>query len=825
MLFGYVLADDTAPSGGGISSGSAGFGGSGYTAGTASLTGSNFAGGSASGSSNGGVSIGAGGQGNMATAPVNGLSLGPVGNQNQIIGTDLGAQQQPGVKDATSQFKSLGNTAGTAIRTSIEDPFQVSVQIRTGLFLNRYGYDLLSSPSSFAPNDSLPASNNYVLGPGDQVSIKAWGSVDIDYTAQVDKQGNIFIPKVGKVSLTGVKSANLSTYLKNKIGRIYRNFSLSASVANISSIQIMVAGFANKPGSYTISSLSTLTNAIFATGGPSKQGSLRRIQLKRNGVIVTEYDMYDLLLNGNDSSDVRLVSGDTIYIRPVGAQAAIYDGVKVPGIYEIRPGETVKDIVRFAGGYTFDNDKKQLIIEKISEHNKIDVQNFTLADGLTQPLENSEIIHFFKMPNRYNDAVVLIGNVVNPSRFAWKAGLKVKDIIPEKEALLTKSFWNSYSSNIYAKDNILQAFGGEKTNNWSNIDTAQSQFSSGLNSNAAAATNSDNVFWGADNLFIAGPIAIPEADINWNYAVIVRLNPTTYRSELIPFDLESAIAGDPKNNLALQPGDIINVLSAKDVRSPSRKGILYVFIDGEVNRPGVYELKSGDKLLDAVAKAGGTTKDAYIYGLELDRQSVKKRQKAALMSMLDNIQQSLLAQATSAIQSIGGPATGNTMPQIVAQQQAFIEKLRQVTPSGRIVLGLKNDKVTLDKLPNMILENGDTIYIPTLPNTVDVIGQVYNPSTFAYNKHNSVGDYINQAGTTNDFADNSSIYVLHADGTLYSKQQSGWFNSFSSQKVYPGDVVVVPQDIQFSTLTTNLINWTQILANFGLGVAAIRQLN
>lgn len=779
-----------------------------------------------------GFGLGSGGFSGMDTSgqsavPIssNGLSTG-IGNQVQIIGTDGQIQSQQDRKEFTSQFKSSGNLVGAAIKPILQDSFQISVQIRTGLFLNRFGYDLFNNSNSFTSNDNLPASNNYILGPGDQISIKAWGSIDINYTAQVDKQGNIFIPKVGQVSLVGIKASNLDTYLKSKVGRIYRDFSLSASVNKIGSIQIVIAGFANKPGSYTISSLSTLTNAIFATGGPSSQGSLRHIQLKRNGIVIADYDMYDLLLNGNDSTDIRLLSGDVVYIRPVGPQAAIYDGVKVPGIYEVRHGETVKDIIRFAGGYTFDNNRKQLIIEKIMEHTKIDVQNFTLAEGLTQPLENAEILHFFKMPNRYNDAIVLIGNVANPSRFNWHKGITIKDIIPQKDTLLTKSFWNSYSSNIYAKDNILQILGGEKTNNWNSIDASKSQFFSGLNGTGIDSSEGNSVFRGGDNLFIAGPIAIPEADINWHYAVIIRLNPSTYRSELIPFDLEAAINGDPKSNLTLQAGDIINVLSVKDVRNPSKRGVLYVFIDGEVNRPGVYELNSGDKLLDAINIAGGITKDAYIYGLELDRQSVKKRQKAALMSMLDNIQQSLLAQAANnAVQSV--PGTGynaNNISQIVAQQQAFIEKLRKVTPSGRIVLGLSNSKVTLDKIPDLALENGDTIYVPTLPTTVDVIGQVYNPSTFAYNSKYSVGDYINKAGTPNSFADTSSIYVLHADGSLYSRQQSGWFNSFYSQTINPGDVVVIPQNIQFSTLATNLINWTQILANFGLGVAAIRQL-
>jgi SLBB domain./SLBB-domain like (DUF1017). len=289
--------------------------------------------------------------------------------------------------------------------------------------------------------------------------------------------------------------------------------------------------------------------------------------------------------------------------------------------------------------------------------------------------------------------------------------------------------------------------------------------------------------------------------------------------------LAEAIAGNPYANLKLQPGDIINVLSSKDVRNPTRKGIVYVFIDGEVNRPGVYELSPRSTLHDAIKIAGNITQDAYLYGLELDRESVKKRQKAALNQMLDNIQQSLLSQANGSISSALGSEQMGMRKEILAQQQAFIDKMKQVTPTGRIILNISPKNTALTSLPNLTLENGDTIHIPATPSTVDVIGQVYNPATFIYDSKETLDDYLNKAGTANKFADTSSIYVLRANGTLYSKQQSGWFNAFYTQRLYAGDAIIVPQKIDFTTFTKNLMDWTQVLANFGLGIAAINQLN
>ena len=704
------------------------------------------------------------------------------------------------------------------------DEFAQSVAIRTGLILNRFGYNLFNTPNTFFASDNTPASSNYILGPGDQVSIRGWGAVDINYQAVIDKEGGVVIPKVGRVSLVGVSVSNLDSYLKAQIGKNFRNFSVSATVTKLRSIQITVAGFANTPGTYTVSSLSTLTDAVFASGGPSSQGSLRNIELKRNGQVIVNYDMYDLLLNGDNKSDIRLAPGDIVYIKPYGSQIAIYDGVKVPGIYEARDGETVSDIVKFAGGYTFNNTKDQVIIEKMTDSKQIDVASLDFNKGLNQVIANGEIIHFFRMPDRYHDAIVLIGNIANPSRYNWHEGIKIRDIIPNKDSLLTKSFWNSYNYNSYGRDMQLGLNGMEKTlDNSSNNQSAQS-YSSGLNNTTESGQK--QVFNYSSNLFMAGPIAIPEANINWNYAVVIRLNPDTYKTELIPFNLSKALQGDKDNNIALKPGDIINILSSKDIINPIQSQMINVLIDGEVNDPGIYQVKSGATLADVIEEAGGITSDAYLYGMEFNRDSVKKQQTAALNQMLDSVQQSLLSQASnSATQVSATTGTSSGVSQaVLASQQAFIDKLRQLKPTGRVVLGLDPTKTALKDLPKLTIENGDAIHIPPRNNTIGVLGQVYNPATFIYDPKRSVQDYIDIAGTPNDFADTSSIYVLHADGTLYNKQQAGWFGSFYGKRLYPGDSIVVPQEIQFMSLQQNLINWTQILANFGLGAAAINQL-
>jgi len=715
--------------------------------------------------------------------------------------------QQTGISTANSRASSRNNF----------DPFVNNVYIRTGLKLSKYGADLFQTPTSFAPAQNIPVPSRYVIAPGDSMQIQTWGAVNGDMNTTVSPSGTIFVPKLGEVSVTGVKAGELDGYLKQKVGKIYRNFDLSATVNKVRSIQVTVAGMANQPGTYTLSSLSTMSNAIMAVGGPSGQGSLRDVELKRHGVVVDHFDMYNLLLRGDNSHDSQILAGDVIVFKPVGGEVAIYDGVKQPAIYEVKPGETVRDLVNFAGGYSSDANTDKVVIETIADNQAINVNSYQTATAQSYSLTGGEIVHFFRTSNKYENSVAVIGNVINPTRTAFKNGMTVRDLIPDKEALLTRSYYNSFASNTYGRDNVLTQADVEKT-------TGQSS-SGGLNlttglQSSQNLSNGKPVFGGGENLFTAGPVSIPEANINWNYALIVRVNPENYSTRIIPFNLRKAIAGDSSNNIRLKPGDIVNVLSAKDVRTSVFASPIYVFVDGEVYSPGVYELKAGQTLRDAIESAGGVTPSAYVFGMELDRNSVKKQQTAALNQMLDQAQQAILAQSTS-FGNITSSDQANLQQMAVQQQMAFINKMRQIQPAGRVVLNLQSASATLANLPNFKLENGDTIYIPPTPDTINVVGQVYNPATFIYQPHYSVGNYIEMAGTENQYADKSVEYVLRADGTLYSKQQAGWFGAFASRTLNPGDVIIVPQQIQFGGTVQNLINWTQVLANFGTAAAAI----
>ena len=250
-----------------------------------------------------------------------------------------------------SAAKSQMSARQLAPKTLELTDFQQFVSQSLGYVLPIYGAGLFDNvPTTFAPVDRIPVTANYVVGPGDELLIRAWGQIDLDIHARVDRNGSIFVPKVGNLNVAGLRFEQLRGFLASQIGRIYQNFDLNVTMGDLRSIDIFVVGQARLPGRYTVSSLSSLTNAVFASGGPSPTGSMRRIQLKRGAKVVTEFDLYDLLIKGDKSHDVPLQPEDVVYFLPVGPQVALGGQVNTPAIYELKGETSLADVFALAGG-------------------------------------------------------------------------------------------------------------------------------------------------------------------------------------------------------------------------------------------------------------------------------------------------------------------------------------------------------------------------------------------------------------------------------------------------------------------------------------------
>src|SRR6202453_1584118 len=335
-----------------------------------------------------------------------------------------------------------------------ETEFEQMVADSVGRSLSLFGQSLfVQAPSTFSPVDWMQVPSDYIIGPGDELQIKVWGQVEASLRVIVDRSGQIYIPQVGEVTVAGIHYGDLEQHLKTEISKIFKNFTITASIGRLRSIQVIVVGNARYPGTYTISSLSTLVNAIFASGGPTPQGSLRDIQVRRDGKTITDFEFYDLLIKGDKSKDVRLQPGDILYIPHVGPLVAASGSVNSPAIYEVKDSSTLGDLIEIAGDLSNVADTRKITIDRFVDHQARQTLEFPYDDqSRAQPLKDGDIVHVFSIVPRFENTVTLRGNVANPGRYPWKPGMRVRDLIPDAQALLTRRYWRNRASIVNGLD-------------------------------------------------------------------------------------------------------------------------------------------------------------------------------------------------------------------------------------------------------------------------------------------------------------------------------------------------------------------------------------
>jgi protein involved in polysaccharide export with SLBB domain len=524
--------------------------------------------------------------------------------------------------------------------------------------IRRFGSDLVTAgrPDGRDGELSPQVPADYVIGPGDEILLTLWGSVDADLRIVVDRSGRISIPRVGTVQVSGVRNADLPEVINRRVGRVFRNFQSSVSLGQLRGIRIFVTGFALRPGSYTVSSLSTVIGALLKAGGPSAAGSFRDIELRRGKALVGRFDLYDLLLSGDRSADRIVQAGDVVHVGAVGPQIGVIGSVNKPAVFELKPGETIADALRMAGGFTAVADRSRLAVERLEDRN-------------------------------------------------------------------------------------------------------------------------------------AGRVAQLE----------------------LPRD----------ERLSLSHGDVLRAFSAVAAALSTQRQSKRIRIEGEVARPGEYVLPPASTVQDALRAAGGLGSAAYLFATEFTRVSVQRTQQEnydrALRDLQTDLARSTASQHVSTSQDMSLQAARS------AAASRLIEQLRALHPTGRIVLQMAP---TATDLPDLVLEDGDRLFIPPKPTTVGVFGSVFNTGTYLYAEGRTVGDYLRLAGGARKGADEGSIFVVRANGNVISaRQSSGWFDhrgDLAESAAEPGDTVFVPEEMDKTTFMQAAKDWTQILYQFGLGIAGLK---
>jgi protein involved in polysaccharide export with SLBB domain len=689
---------------------------------------------------------------------------------------------------AANPAKAVSAASMNSARAGDLTDFQQMVLSSLGKALPIYGLSLFENvPTTFAPVDRVPVTADYVIGPGDEILIRAWGQIDLDVHTRVDRNGSIFLPKVGNLNVAGLKYAQIEEFLKSHIGRIYQNFDLNVTMGELRSIDVFVVGQARRPGRYTVSSLSTLTNAVFASGGPSPTGSMRHIELKRGSRVVTDFDLYDLLLNGDKTKDVLLLPEDVIYVAPIGPQVAMGGQVNVPAIYELKGGTDLAEALRLAGGLSTTASGGKVFVEHIKDRQMRSVEQVALdAAGLAHPIKDGDVVNVTLVSPRFANSVTLRGNVASPGRYPWHEGMRISDLIPNREFLITTEYWKQQ-----------------------NAVALQAEESKGR---VSSTTNE---------------VRRNAPEINWDYAVVQRISSQDLSTQLLPFNLGKAILNnEDASNLVLQPSDIVTIFSQADLRVPEEKQTKLVRLDGELEAAGIYRAKPGQRLRDLVMQAGGLTSAAYLYGAAFTRESARVEQQERLDMMIAQTEQQVARQAAQMAQN------ARTSDEVIAArstleaQRVSLEKLRQLRADGRIVLNLHPNDQAVDAIPDITFEDGDQFYVPSRPIVVSVVGDVYNQGSFLQQPGKTVTTYLRSAGGPTRDADKSRIFVVRANGAVVSKDASSffWSGGFDSMVMMPGDTVVVPEQTNKGSLLRSVKDWSQILANFGLAAAAINVL-
>ncbi len=781
--------------------------------------------------------------------------------------------------------------------------FQKFVAATTGQVLPIFGGSLFqNTPSTFSPVDQSPVTADYLLGPGDELRIRVWGQINFNAALRIDRSGNIFLPQVGAVHVAGLPYASVQDHVRSEVARVFRNFDLTVDLGQLRSIQVFVVGQVRRPGSYTISSLSTLINALFASGGPNAQGSLRHVQLKRGGQVVSRFDFYDLLLRGDKSKDIPLLPGDVIFVPSVGPQVALVGSVRHPSIYELSDETTLGQLLSDAGGASPLAATARISIERLQENGGRAAMEVGFdAESLKTALRDGDLLRVLSVVPAYAKTVTLRGNTANPGRFAWHQGMRLSELIPDRSSLVTRNYWwqrtrlglsgpefepdatgpvqtqprypvplESFPCRVRNQDALDPQDESQQGANQNSNDApctpyerynpnqlpqqyrypqqtpAQAQAAAALLADPNARTRTTASSSSGSSASIANQqdqqsqqaqlnataraartdVKLSAPEIDWDYAVIERMDPQTLKTALIPFNLGRLIMEhDPSQDLELQSNDVVSIFSQADIRVPVAEQTRLVHLEGEFVGAGIYSVLPGETLRQLVRRAGGITPGAYLYGSEFTRESTRVLQQQRIHEYVRSLELQItrgsIEQATSSSSSAQDLQEANAA---AASEQELIRRLDQIRATGRIVFDIAANASSIDVLPDLPLEDGDRFVLPQRPSTVNVIGAVYDQNSFLFQTGHLLRDYLHQSGGPNRDADRRREFIIRADGSVVSRQ-SHFGGSFETARINPGDTIIVPEKTFRPSNLRALIAYTQLFSQLALGAAAIDVLH
>ncbi|GHF80796.1 SLBB domain-containing protein [Thalassotalea marina] len=806
--------------------------------------------------------------------------------------------------------------------------------------LKAFGYDIFANePNSFAPSMDIAVPEDYLIGPGDTVSVQMFGKENEEFEVQVSREGQVILPQYGPFTISGMTLIEAKKYLSAEIKNKVLGVDVVVTLSALRSIRVFVLGGAYKPGQYVLNALSSVTHAIIAAGGFNDVGSLRNIQIKRAGKLVSTLDLYDLLIRGDSSGDVVLKSNDVVFISAVGDQVSIDGEVKRPAIYELKNGESFKDVIEMAGGMLPSAYPAATIVERFNERNLRTVRNFNFSSDveLKKTAKGGDYVNVLPTSDQFEDSLTIIGAVTRPGKYQWHAEQRIIDLIPNINSYLLEDADLAYSiiirekdlgrnievlqfslfaalSDPTSKDNLVLEPGDKllvfsnlekQLDNLSTLDNfattkekllerekelAEKQFEDKKFWDYYSGENKESAFNQIEEIDYAeetlkqtyksieeltgvvnkeleirelnffsrkrllapvidklksqagsgDPIMLIEVDGAVKYpglyplanngtlkdavaaaggllesaflskAEITRdeiVNEEAFKRSL-NINLASALNGNSSDNIKLNSKDRVNIHHI-----PAWQENHIVELKGEFKFPGKYTIRRGESLGQLIERVGGFTEYADVNASLFTREKLKQMELENLIKVSESLRMEIASKSLASRDGSQGVDYD--------QARKLLADLTRVEPIGRLVVDIPD--IVKYQQADVILENGDILYIPTKQNSINVVGQVQVASSHIYKERLDAFDYVALSGGMKKQADEDRVYVIKANGQIHIPSNNSWFGANDSQ-LQPGDTVVVPLD---SYYMDDLSLWqaaTQIIYQAAVAIAAISNL-
>ena len=723
-------------------------------------------------------------------------------------------QQASGKKEAAIQTTSEQNKVIVAPPNPVKvNSYPVpEFQGREGAEgLQAFGYNIFNySPTTFEPSLNIPVPTNYVVGPGDEIVITLWGETQLVHNLTVSKNGDIFIPNVGLISVSGLSLNELRSKIFNAASMVYASLKsgdvnaktkMDVTTGKLRSVKIYVLGEVNTPGGYTLPALSTSFTALYYCGGPTINGTLRDVQVMRRGKNIATIDLYEYLITGNKSKDVRLEDEDIIYVPPVGKRVAIAGNAFRPAIYELKENEKFSELIKYAGGLKFTAYFDRVHVERIIpfrerrsfSNNILSIDlSFKSIDELIKSnytLESGDVINILGVNNLPENRVTISGFVKKPGVYEIpKTGMKIRDLILKADSLQKDAFLEkgllirtlpSEKKEIH-DFSVMLALKGDSENNFTieNRDEIRifdlQSFYPSRTVEIAGAVKNPGVFTRFDNMSLTELITLAggltEKSTTKNIE-ITRMDTTSSEifSQKFTVDLpEEFWKINPNNDFMLKDFDRVFIKS-----DPLKEFNQNVTISGEVTYPGTYTiLRQGEKLFNFIKRAGGLKPTANMNGIYIERDQ-KLFERSAI-----KIADSLLYKSKS---------VSLFNPNLISEF------------SKRIPIEWEDLVADTNSVYNIILKPEDIVVVPKDPQTVTVLGDVGVPSAVPFKEGKKISYYIKQAGGYRETSAKGDEIVMLPNGKKW--EPSGFF-LFPDSPLESGSTIIVPTLIEYSNSNT-----------------------